>query len=87
MRENLNAFGKISKVQNFFVPIENKVTKIDKDGNKSLVTIYYKIKFIDSARFMATLLSNLVNSVIEKIRKIISKDFDCSLKYGSVKEN
>ena len=45
----------------FSVPIEKEVTKIDKDENESVVTISYKIKFIDSARFMATSLSNLVD--------------------------
>ena len=29
----------------FFVPIEKEVTNIDKDGNKTAVTISYKIKF------------------------------------------
>ena len=32
------------------VPIEKEVTNIDKDGNGSVVTISYKIKFIDSVR-------------------------------------
>ena len=31
----------------FSVPIEKEVTKIDKDGNESVVTISYKIKFIE----------------------------------------
>ena len=38
----------------FSVPIVKEVTKIDKDGNKSAITISYKIKFIDSVRFMAS---------------------------------
>ena len=38
----------------FSAPIEKEVTKIDKDLNESVVTISYKIKFFDSARFMAT---------------------------------
>ena len=38
-------------VQNFSVPIEKEVREIDKDGNESVITISYKIKFIDSARF------------------------------------
>ena len=42
------------KKKTFSVPIEKEVTKINKDGNESVVTISYKIKFIDSARFMAT---------------------------------
>ena len=46
------------KIQNFFC--SNK--KEAKDGNGSIVTISYKIKLIDSARFMTTLLSNLVDN-------------------------
>ena len=33
------------KYKNFSVPIKREVTKIDKDGNESVVTISYKIKF------------------------------------------
>ena len=58
-------WGKQRKVQTFSVPIEKEMTKIDKDGNESVVTISCKIKFIDSARFMATLLSNLVDNLAE----------------------
>ena len=36
----------------FSIPIEKEVTKIDRDGNESVVTISYKIKLIDSARFI-----------------------------------
>ena len=42
------------KVWNFFIPIEKETRKIDKDGNEDIITISYKIKFIDSGRFMAT---------------------------------
>ena len=42
------------KVQNIFVPTKEEITKIDKEGDKSVTTISYKIKFIDSARFMAS---------------------------------
>ena len=41
------------KCKPFSIPIENEVTKIDKDGNEGVVTISYKLTFIDSARFMA----------------------------------
>ena len=61
------SWGKHRKVQNFSVPIEKEVTNIDKDGNKSVVSISHKIKFIDSARFMASLLSNLVDNLAEGI--------------------
>ena len=50
----MNVIGKILKVQNISAPIEKEVTEINKDGNESVAIISYKIKFIDSARFMAT---------------------------------
>ena len=33
---------------------QKEVTKIDEDGNEIVVTISYKIKFVDSAMFMET---------------------------------
>ena len=48
------------KYKAFSVPIEKEVIKIDKDGNKSVTTISYNIKFIDNAIFMESSLSNLV---------------------------
>ena len=65
LRENLSVLGKIQKITQFFYSNRNKVTKIDKDGNESVATISYKTKFIDSARFMSTLLPNLVNNLTE----------------------
>ena len=59
------SWGKQRKLQTFFIPIEKEVTKIDKYGNESVVTISYNIKFIDSERFMATSLSNLVDITIK----------------------
>ena len=41
----------------------------------------YKIKFIDSARFMATSLSNTVDNLTERIHKIKSKDSEFFLEY------
>ena len=61
--------------------------KIDKDGNESVETISYKIKFINSVRFIATLLSNLVDNLAEGIHKVKCKDCDCFLEYESVREN
>ena len=69
------------KYKTFSIPIENEVTKIDKDGNEGVVTISYKIKFIGSAIFMATSLSNLVDNLTEGIHKIKCKDCDCFLEY------
>ena len=50
---------------------------MDKDGNESVVTTTYKLIFIDSARFMATSLLNLVDN----------RDCSCFLEYESVKGN
>ena len=52
--------------------MKNKIIKNDKDGKESVETISYKIKFIDSVRFMGTSLSNLVDNLTEGIHKIIS---------------
>ena len=57
--------------------------KIDKDGNKSVI----KMKFIDSLRFMATSLSNLVHNLTEGIHKMKCKDCDCFHEYESFKDN
>ena len=70
------SWGKHRKVQTFFVPIEKKVVNIDKDGNESVVTISYKIRFIDSAKFMTSSLSNLVDNLTEGIHKTKCKDCD-----------
>ena len=63
------------------------MTKIDKEGNESVATISYKLKFIDSARFMATSLSNLVDKLKEGIHKVKCKYWDCLLQYESIKDD
>ena len=52
------------------VPTEKEVIKIDKDINEIVITISYKKKIIDSERFIATSLSNLVDNLTEEIQKI-----------------
>ena len=47
----------------------------------------YKLKFIDSTRFMASSLSNLVENLTEGINKIKCKDCDRFLGYQNVKDN
>ena len=49
----------------FLVPIKKKTTKKDKNGNNKITKLSYKIKFIDSYRFLSTSLSNLVNNLSE----------------------
>ena len=75
------------KYKPFSVQIEKEVTKIDKDRKESVVTISHKIKFIDSARFMASSLSNLVHNLAERIHNTKCKDWDCFLEYESVRDN
>ena len=54
----------------FTVPKEKEVTRIDKNGEKTTKNISYILQFIDSARFMASSLSNLVNNLSEIIHRI-----------------
>ena len=44
----------------FSVPIKKETTKKDKNGNGKITKISYKIKTIDSCRFMSASLSNLI---------------------------
>ena len=82
----MNVLEKIQKsTKPSSISIERVLIKVDKDGNESVVTISYKIKFIDSARFMASSLSNLVDSLGS--HKIKCKDCDCFLEYENVKDN
>ena len=74
LRDNMNVLGEnTEKYKIFSVPIEKEITKIDKEGNESVATISYRLKFIDSARFMATSLSNLVDNLKEGIHKVKCK--------------
>ena len=57
----------------FTVPIEKEVTRIDKNGEEITKNISYILQFIDSARFMASSLSILVNNFSEGIHKIKCK--------------
>ena len=63
------------------MPIEKEIAGIDKDGNEIVVTISYKIKFIDSAEFTTTSLSNLVDNLTEGIHEIKWTDYDFFLEY------
>ena len=87
----------------FTVPIEKEVTRIDKNGGEIIKNITYILQFIDSARFMASTLSNLVNNLSEEIHRINVnwdamkkkcetcgikfKHCDCFLKYTSFKDD
>ena len=61
----------------FSVPIKKKI------GNKD-IEITYKIKFIDSFRFMATSLSKLVDNLTEDIHGDKCVDYKSDLSYMKV---
>ena len=63
------------KYTTFSVPTKNKITKSGKDGNDKITKISYKIKFIDSFRFMSSSLSNLVDNLSEGLHS--DKCTDC----------
>ena len=69
----------------FSVPIKKEYVKdSDQDNNKKEVIIY-RIKFIDSFRFMSTSLSNLVDNLSDGIHnKEKSKDCDSNCEYISL---
>ena len=57
----------------FTVPIEKEVTINSKNGQEVTKHISYVLQFIESARFMESSLSNLVNNVSEGIHNIKCK--------------
>ena len=57
------------KYLNFTVPIEKKVMRINKNGERITKNISNILQFIDNARFMASSLSNLVNNLCEGIHR------------------
>ena len=80
--------GKIQKSTKLFLfQLIKEVTNINKDSYEGIITTSYKIKFIDSATFMASSLSNLVDNLAEEIHKIKCKDCLCVLECKSVKVN
>ena len=92
---------KIYNCNTFTAPIRKEVTRIDKNGKEITKNISYILQFIDSARFMARFLSNLVNNLSEGLHRIkcklghddkkcekcgIKYD-DCFLEYTNFKDN
>ena len=63
----------IEKYITFPVSIEKEVTRIDKSGEEITKNMSYILPFIDSAKFMASSLSNPVNNLSEGIRRIKCK--------------
>ena len=55
------------------MPVEKEVTRIDKNGQEVRKNASHILKFIDSARFMTSTLSNLVNNLSEWIHRVKCK--------------
>ena len=71
----------------FSISIKKEVTKIDKDGNESAAIISYKLKFVDSFRFMSSSLSNLVDNLLEDLYSNNCTDCRFCLDCMSVKDD
>ena len=73
----MNVLGKIQKsTKHFSVPIEKKVINTDKDGNESVVTIFYKIKFVDCVKIVFVFLNMFSsNKLDEKLQKQFKNTF------------
>ena len=53
----------------FSISINKKITKKDMDDNDKIVNIPYRLKFIDSNRFMSAPLSSLVDNLSDGLHK------------------
>ena len=73
-KKQLNCLGENTEKQKAFtVSIEKEVTSADKSWEEFIKSITYILQFIDSVRFMANALSNLINNLFEGIHKIKCK--------------
>ena len=81
----MSVLGKQRKVQNLFGPTRRRSQKNWQRRKWEYYNSFLQNKIIDSARFMASSLSNLVNNLAEAIHKIKCKDYDCflNMKYSS----
>ena len=68
------------------MPIKKQITKKDKDDNDKIAKISYKIKFIDSYRFMSCSLSSLVSNLSEGLHNDRCEDCKSYLDYMATKD-
>ena len=68
------------------MPIKKEIKKKDNDGNDRITKISYKIKFIDSFRFMSSSLSNLVDNLSEGLHSDKCTDCKSYLDYMTTKD-
>ena len=65
-KKQFTCLGKnTEKYITFTIPIEKEVTIIDKNREEITKNIFYILQFVDSARFMVSSLSNIVNNLSE----------------------
>ena len=91
------------RIRNLFSSNIKEVTQISKNGEKITKTTPRRLTCVDSTRFMASSLLNLVNSFAEGIHEskckyghydkncetcgVKYKDWECCLKYAKIKNN
>ena len=74
LKKQFTSLGKNTEIYiAFTVPIEEEVTKTDKNVEEIIKNISSILQFFDSARFMASSLSNLFNNFSEGIHRIKCK--------------
>ena len=71
----------------FTVPIKKEITKTDKDGSGKIMKVSYKIKFIDSFRFMSSSLSKSIDNLFEGFHSDKCAVCKSYLDYMSIKDN
>ena len=73
-------------MHNFFGTNQKGNYKNDKNGKDKITKISYKIKFIDSYRFMSTSLSKLINNLSEGLHNDKCTDCKSCLDYMTTKD-
>ena len=71
----------------FSVPIKKEIARKDKNGNDKITKISYKIKFIDSFRFMSSPLWDLVDNLSDGLYSYNCPDHKSQLDYMIIKNN
>ena len=74
------------KYISFSVKINKKITKKDEDGSEKIVNIPYRLKFIDSYRFMSSSLSNHVDNLSNGLHNNRCVDCKSGLDYMKAKD-
>ena len=87
-KKQLTCLGESNEKWISFTPIEKEFKRIGKKGGETAKNISYILKFIDSAKFMASLLLSLVDNISEEIPRIkcryehSNKKYEtCGIKY------